>query len=272
MSRPEMNAQSTLIQWERAETARSRAEAAQKQALRPTPPSVLRRYAAPAADTLVPLEYLYHLVGDIGGQHVLDYGCGDSFDTTLLATRGARVYALDLSVELLQHATRQAVHDGVRKSVHILCGSAHAVPLPDACMDLVVGNAVLHHLDLAAASAEVYRLLRPGGRAIFREPIRQSRLLRALRPLIPYRQPNVSPYERPLLRSEIDAFCRPFECVRQREFMLPFVQLAKILGASKALDARLVALDGRLLASHPWLRTYATVTVFELRKPCPPAA
>jgi hypothetical protein len=27
------------------------------------------------------------------------------------------------------------------------------------------------------------------------------------------------------------------------------------------------ALDGRLLASHPWLRRYASITVFELRKP-----
>jgi hypothetical protein len=96
-------------------------------------------------------------------------------------------------------------------------------------------------------------------------------LLRALRPLIPYRQPDVSPYERPLLQAEVDSFSRPFERLRQREFMLPFVSLARILGASKALDARLVALDKHLLASHPWLKIYATVTVFELRKPGRPA-
>jgi SAM-dependent methyltransferase len=264
-----MASRSGLIQWERAEIARSRDQAARR-GVRPTPPSVLRRYANPPPDTPYPLEYVYHLIGDVRGQRVLDFGCGDGCNTALLAARGCRVYALDLSPDLLEQAARRAETDGVRASVRFVCGSAHAIPLPDASVDLVVGNVVLHHLDLAAASREVHRVLRPGGRAIFREPIRPSRLLRALRPLIPYRQPNVSPYERPLVPSEIDAFSAPFERLRRREFMLPFVRLARILGASKALDSRLVAIDGQLLASHPWLRTYASVIVFEVRKPCPP--
>jgi SAM-dependent methyltransferase len=264
-----MSSRSGLIHWERAEIARSRAQAARRD-VRPTPASVQRRYANPPADTFHPLEYVYHLIGDVRGQRVLDFGCGDGCNTALLAARGCRVYALDLSPDLLDQASRRADQDGVRESVRFLCGSAHAIPLPDASMDLVVGNVVLHHLDVAAASREVSRVLRPGGRAIFREPIRASRLLRALRPLIPYRQANVSPYERPLLPSDVDTFSAPFERLRRREFLLPFVRLARILGASKAIDARIVALDGRLLASHPWLRTYATVTVFELRKPCPP--
>jgi len=261
-----MTSGSGLAAWERAEIERS-AQAARSSDVQKTPPSVLRRYANPPAYTRFPLEYVYHLIGDIRGQSVLDVGCGDGCNAALLAARGCRVYALDLSPDLLERAARRVIEDGVRDSVHFLCGSAHAVPLPDASVDLVVGNVVLHHLDLTAASREVYRVLRPGGRAIFREPIRHSRLIRALRPLIPYRQPDLSPYERPLLKREIDAFCGPFERVRQREFMLPFVRLARLLGAPKALDARLVALDGRLLASHPWLRHYATVTVFELRKP-----
>lgn len=264
-----MSVPSGLVQWERAEIARSRAQAAARD-VQPTPLTVLRRYAHPPAGTVYPLEYVYHLIGDVRGRDVLDFGCGDGCNTALLASRGCRVYALDLSPDLLRQATRRAVQDGVRDSVHFLCGSAHAIPLPDASVDLVVGNVILHHLDLAAASREVYRVLRAGGRAIFREPIRYSRLMRALRPLIPYRQPNVSPYERPLRRSDIDAFSVLFERLRQREFMLPFVRLAWMLGASRDLDARIAAFDGRLLASHPWLRMYATVTVFELRKPCLP--
>jgi SAM-dependent methyltransferase len=268
MNGPRMASRSGLVQWERAEIARSRGQAVRRD-VQPTSPGVLRRYASPPAETLYPLEYVYHLIGDVRGRDVLDFGCGDGCNTALLAVRGCRVYGLDLSPDLLEQAARRAVEDDVRESVRFLCGSAHAIPLADASIDLVVGNVVLHHLDVAAASREVFRVLRPGGRAIFREPIRQSRLMRALRPLIPYRQPNVSSYERPLLRSEMEAFCRPFERLRGREFMLPFVRVARMLGASKALDARLVAFDGRLLAAHPWLRTYATVTVFELRKPCP---
>ena len=161
----------------------------------------------------------------------------------------------------------RAQADGFADSVRVLCGSAHAVPLPDNAVDLVLGHAVLHHLDLELAAREVFRVLRPGGRAVFKEPIRNSRLIRAIRPLIPYRQPDISPYERPLLQSEVDAFSARFERLRSRAFMLPFVRAARLLGASRSFDARAVELDARLLASFPWLRPYASVLVFELRKP-----
>jgi SAM-dependent methyltransferase len=257
-----------LAEWERAEVARSRHEAKRRVRVKPTSPAVRRRYTNPPADAQFPLEYAYYLVGDIRGQIVLDYGCGDGRDACLLAARGAgRVYALDLSLDLLQQAAMRMRQDGFTQAVRVLCGSAHSIPLPDDAVDLVVGHAVLHHLDIGLASREVHRVLRPGGRAIFLEPIRESRVLRAIRPLLPFRQPDVSPFERPLLKREIEAFSRPFQAGRRREFMLPFVRLAKVMSAPESLQARMRALDGRLLASHPWLRTYASIAVFELHKP-----
>jgi SAM-dependent methyltransferase len=140
------------------------------------------------------------------------------------------------------------------------------VPLPDASVDVVLANAILHHVDLALARAEVFRVLRPGGRVVCKEPVRQSRLLRALRPLVPYRKTNISPFERPLLRSELAFFGEPFRRGRQRDFRLPFVPVARLLGAGDRAQHKAWALDARLLARHQWLRAYATVTVFELFK------
>jgi SAM-dependent methyltransferase len=259
--------QQSLDQWEHAEVERSRVQARLSGTVAPTGVEIIRRYANPPADTVFPLEYLYHLVGDIRGLEVLDYGCGDGPDTALLASRDARVHALDLSPDLLERAEGRLRLDGFAQNVTFHCGSAHDVPLADGSVDLVVGHAILHHLDLATASHEVHRVLRPGGRAIFLEPVRDSRLLRAIRPLIPYRQPDVSPFERPLLLAEIDAFSRPFRPGRRREFMLPFVAASRILRAPLSVQNRLRALDGRLLAKFPRLRYYATITVFELFKP-----
>jgi SAM-dependent methyltransferase len=259
----------SLATWENAEVERSRMQAALSPAVVRTPAHILRRYANPPADTLYPLEYLYHLVGDLRGQTVLDYGCGDGADTTLLAAAGARVHGVDLSPELLQRAALRLRADGFADRVQFLCGSAHELPLPEASVDVVVGHAILHHLDIEASSREVHRVLRPGGRAIFIEPIRDSRLLRAVRPLIPYRQPDVSPFERPLLLAEIASFGRRFLAGRRREFLLPFVAALRLLRAPRGLQARAEALDGRLLAAYPRLRYYATITVFELFKPKP---
>jgi SAM-dependent methyltransferase len=231
-----------------------------------TAPDTLQRYANPPADTMFPLEYMFHLTGDVRGLDLLEYGCGDGADTALLASRGARVHALDLSPELLELAAKRILLDGVEGQVTFLCGSAHDVPLPDESMDVVVGHSILHHLDLALAAREVHRVLRRGGRAIFYEPIRDSRVLRKIRPLIPYRQPDVSPFERPLLLAEIDAFGSAFRRGRSRVFLLPFVAAARVLGAPLPLQNRLRALDARLLANYAVLRRYASVIVFELYK------
>lgn len=258
---------SPLADWERAEVARSRVQASMMCRVQPTAASVIRRYAAPAADSPYALEYVYHLLGDLRGRTVLDFGCGDGRDATLLASKGAVVYALDLSPDLLALAAARARADGHAGTVQFLRASAHAVPLPDESVDVVLGNAVLHHLDLARASREVFRVLRPGGRAIFKEPVRESRLVRMLRTLVPYRRADVSPFERPLRRAEVEAFSRPFRAGRARMFGLPFVAAARLLNTSRVVQAKSHALDGRILAACPRLRMYASILVFELHKP-----
>ena len=147
-----------------------------------------------------------------------------------------------------------------------LCGSAHAVPLRTESVDVVFGMAVLHHVDLALAADEVYRVLKPGGRAIFTEPIRNSKLLAAVRALIPYRQPDISPFERPLRFDEIASFVSRFTSWRHREFDLPFVQLLRVCKAKPSWQARAYQEGARLLEERPWLRKFASVIVFEVRK------
>lgn len=56
----------------------------------------------------------------------------------------------------------------------MLAGDASSIPLPDASVDAVWMSTVVHHVrDLAAAGAELRRVLRPGGvvvlRSLFRE-------------------------------------------------------------------------------------------------------
>lgn len=256
-----------LTNRERAEVQRSRVQASLTKGPARTAASVVARYANPPADTPHELEYAYYLLGDIRGRTVLDVGCGDGQNTTLLAGKGARVYALDLSPDLLTRAAARLAADGHAGAVTFLCGSAHAIPLPDGSVDIVFGNAVLHHVDLALAREEIFRVLRSGGRAIFKEPTRESRVLRAARPLIPYHAADVSPYERPLFRSEIEQFAGRFVRGRLREFRLPIVTVAKRLHAPKAVQERTRRIDARLLAQHRWLRRYAGVAVFEVFKP-----
>jgi SAM-dependent methyltransferase len=257
---------SAYAAWEHAEVARSSVEASRTPAERLRVSARTRqRYLSPPEETAYPLEYAYWLLGDVRAKAVLDLGCGSGSNTVLLADRGACVTGLDLSPDLVELARQRIAGNHVAGNVSFMVGSAHAIDLPDASMDVVFGMAILHHVDLQQTAAEVWRVLRPGGRAIFQEPVRNSRLIRAVRRLIPYQQPDVSPYERPLLDAEIAGFAKPFRAFRARAFVLPHVALVQVLpGAAKWIPAA-YRLDRALL--HMKARShFAGVRVFEVTK------
>ena len=250
--------------WERAEVERSAVEAGL------TPEHTLRisgrnlaRYDRPNADTAYPLEYCYHLLGDVRGSHILDYGCGSGGNSVLLANRGAHVSGVDISPHLVSLARRRMEINGRPRGASFVVCSGYDLPFPDRSMDIVFGIAILHHLDLAKASQEIARVLRPGGRAIFQEPVRNSPVVRFIRGLIPYRQPDISPFERPLTDEELHDFASPFCFVRQRAFLLPHVALGQILPVVSRRPDLLYRSDHAIM-QRPALAYYAGIRVLEL--------
>jgi SAM-dependent methyltransferase len=256
-----------LSERERAEMARSTSEA------RHTPDAHLRssekhlaRYLDPPRDTPFPLEFMFALVGRIAGQMVLDLGCGSGDKSFYLARRGARVVGVDLSHDLIALARRRVAMFGLDGQARFVVGSAHHLPVADETIDLLFGYAVLHHLDLSLARSEVYRVLKPGGRAVFHEPVRNSRLYRAVRRLVPVRQADVSPYEHPLHDPDIDDLAAPFRRGEARAFALPHVRVAHAVPGLRHHLTPIYRVDRRLLRTFPPLRHYAAVRVFELLK------
>ena len=253
--------------WERAEIQRSSVEAilTGDAALRVSA-QTFARYRQPPADTAYPLEYAYHLLGDVAGRRVLDFGCGSGANTALLAHRGAHVWGLDISEDLIRLAQRRMEVSGRGGGASFIVGSAHELPFPDDSIDVVFGMAILHHLDLKLVAREVHRVLKPGGRAIFQEPVRNSRLLRFVRSLIPYHAPDISPYERPLTDRELAMFSEPFSSRRGRAFLLPHVQVGQVLPVMKKHWDRLYRTDAAALSAFPALQHFAGVRVFEVTR------
>lgn len=228
--------------------------------------STINRYMNPPADTCFPLEYAFHLLGDVRGKSVLEFGCGSGENTVLLARRGAEVCALDISEALIQVAKRRLEVNGISGGVKFCVASAYEIPLPDESVDVVFGMAILHHLELEPAAREVRRVLRKGGRAIFKEPVRNSKLLGVLRGLIPYRAPDISPFERPLTDAEMEGFAEGYSHYHSKAFMLPSMRLASILPVLRNYADSLQRMDGAILRKFPSLGYYGTVRVAEMIK------
>ena len=133
-------------------------------------------------------------------------------------------------------------------------------------VDVVLGMAILHHLDIPLVCREVHRVLRPGGTAVFAEPVRESTVLRWLRARIPYQPPDVSPLEKPLTRVDLDQFARAFSSFSARPFSLPLLRLAEVLRVPERVLVIVRRLDRQVLEWFPFLRRYASVQVFRVVK------
>ena len=100
------------------------------------------------------------------GMTVLELGCGTGYFTQELARSGADVVAIDVSPELLEIARSNCSAPNIRYQIE----NAYALSYPEAVFDSVVGSSVLHHLEIAAALRNIYRVLKPGGTIYFTEP------------------------------------------------------------------------------------------------------
>ncbi len=102
-------------------------------------------------------------MGEVAGLRVLDLGCGVGFFGGIAQQRGARVTGLDFSAVALQMCQKR------QPGMAVLRGDATRLPFASAAFDVVLLNDIIEHLaeDLGRAMlAEVFRVLRPGGRLV----------------------------------------------------------------------------------------------------------
>lgn len=99
--------------------------------------------------------------GDLVGRRVLDVGCGTGALARALAERGARVWGIDPSLEML--AVARANGD---RAVGLKRGTAEQLPFKDGWFEGAVLRLVVHLVDRGSAFPELARVLASGGRAV----------------------------------------------------------------------------------------------------------
>ena len=193
------------------------------------------------------VEYL----GDLRDRRILEYGCGLGELSVVLARSGARVTTFDLSEASVDFARRRAEMNGVADRIEFHVASGEELPFEDEAFELAVGKAILHHLDPVLGSRELARVLAPGGRATFSEPLGTNPLLVFARAHLPYPEKHERGADRPLTRADIAAWGEPFA-----EFRLRPVQLLSMVERALGFGRQVPALrkaDEVLLARVPSL-------------------
>ena len=114
------------------------------------------------------LRYLPEVVDFEGyrGKKLLEIGCGIGTDLVRFAQGGAEATGVDLSETALELARENAEQAGVTMRLELANGES--LPFEDASFDVVYGHGVRQYTaDPARMISESYRVLRPGGDAIF---------------------------------------------------------------------------------------------------------
>jgi len=106
----------------------------------------------------------------IAGKRVLDVASGEGYGSALLAAVAGSVVGVDVDPEAIEHARiMYAGHSNLRFDA----GSAAALPLPDASVDVVVSFETIEHLPRelqAPMLAEIARVLAPDGMLVLSAP------------------------------------------------------------------------------------------------------
>ncbi len=200
------------------------------------------------------------------GADALEYGCGPGSAAFALAEQGADVTGIDLSPVAIEQATQTAREQQPGAPLRFEVMDAEHLAFADDSFDLVCGSGILHHLDLEAAYGELARVLRPGGAAVFIEPMGHNPAINWYRS----RTPELRTVdEHPMLMGDLAQARDHFADVQTRFFTL--TSLAAVPLRNRATFPRIVGaldtVDRTLFSALPPARRWAWMVGMVMRAP-----
>ena len=122
---------------------------------------------------------LSHL-GDVSGKKLLDLGCGAGENSVYFSLKGARCTATDYSSQMVEKALKLAAANGVQIEARTM--DAMEIEFPADTFDIVYAANLLHHVpDPKDALREIHRVLKPGGKLCFWDPLRHNPIINVYR-------------------------------------------------------------------------------------------
>lgn len=211
-------------------------------------------------------------LGQAARGRLIDVACGPGVITAALAPAAVSIAAFDATEQMLAKARARCAKAGLR-NVEFKIGDAENLPFADVQFDGAVTRAALHHFaDPQRAIGEMFRVLQPGGVAVFADVIssedaEESRLHNAIERL---RDPS---HVRMLSASALDSTARHagfrdlqaatwdmnreleewFSIVRDPDRVEPIRTIVRALAeAGRGAGIGLSVKDGRVVFIHRW--------------------
>jgi ubiquinone/menaquinone biosynthesis C-methylase UbiE len=207
------------------------------------------------------------------GPNFLDCACGMGDLAIWLALNGKRVHAFDFSEEGIEKAKESARLSGVAERIQFAVMDVASLEYPDGYFDVITGRDCLHHLiKWPAGVRQLARVLKPGGKGFFVEPLGFNPLGNAMRLFDSWL--NKREGERVLGHRDVQFLRETFGDIVLRDHVI-LGALSRVLAASHATTAlnwfqravcsRLHSLD-TTLSAVPAFRNLAVVAFVEITR------
>lgn len=205
--------------------------------------------------------------GGLQGARVLEVGAGLTTQAFWMADEGAHVTGIDVSDVVVEKVRARARELGAQDRCDFQVMDAEDLSFPPDSFDVVCGNSVIHHIDLELAYANAAKVLKPQGRAVWREPLGHNPLLNAFRRLTPRMR---TADEHPLVMDDLKLAERWFNPIDARFFhittpaALAFRRSARFRGVLRRLER----IDAWLMPpGRRGLHRFAWFVVVQMVKP-----
>ena len=208
-------------------------------------------------------------LGDLKGKKLLDFGCGQGEESAYFSKLGAVVTGVDISEVGIRVARERALANGFNDATFEVMNCLE-MSFPDNTFDVVHGMGILHHVGLAAGLAEVRRVLKPGGFAVFLEPLQSTRAIESAKEWISGRYAKqfklipVTSGEENLKQAELAEAAKSWSRCDVYLFHLLY-RIKKLILPMSRWDS-LLPIDAWLLRNVGFLRRYAGAAVIVLVK------
>ena len=116
--------------------------------------------------------------------NILDYGCGIGNSLKkVIEFKPKKIIGIDISDISIQKAKKTI--DTRNSNVDLLVDNCEKTKFNDNTFDIVYGTGILHHLNIEICLQEIHRILKPGGKFLFIEPLGTNPLINFYRKLTP---------------------------------------------------------------------------------------
>lgn len=192
------------------------------------------------------------------GKRLLEYGCGNGIESKLWIELGSNLTGIDISEEGINKAKTNMNKNEFEADYYVM--NAEETSFGESNFDLVVGSAILHHLDIEKSYKEIARILKPDGHIVFLEPLGHNPLLNLFRKITPKLRTED---EHPLLIDDLKLLDKYFYKNTIEYFTLftflaiPFLKLRNF----EKILYKLKKIDDYIFNKLPFLQKYSWMCI-----------